>query len=150
RIAGEITLLPGASVYFKGGAVAYSNEAKVTMLGVERALIERRGAVSEEVAVAMAEGIRRLLGTDYAVATTGVAGPGGGSPGKPVGTVWIAVATPAGTVARVFHFSFARERNMGRATMRALEMLLDALPVEARVGAAVGEVDYKSDCHPDD
>ncbi|MDR2414745.1 MAG: CinA family nicotinamide mononucleotide deamidase-related protein [Odoribacteraceae bacterium] len=125
-LAREITLAPGASAYFKGGVVAYSDEVKATLLGVPREVIARDGAVSEAVVAGMAEGVRRLLGTTYAAATSGIAGPGGGSPGKPVGTVWIAVTGPRGTVAREFHFPFTRERNAARAAMKALEMLIVA------------------------
>jgi nicotinamide-nucleotide amidase len=127
NIAHQITLVPGASRYFKGGVVAYDNEVKVGVLGVSREDLDRHGAVSEPVVVQMAEGVRRLLRTDYAVATSGIAGPDGGLPGKPVGTVWIAVATPGGTVARAFHFSVTRERVIARSTMKAIEMVIDAV-----------------------
>ncbi|MDR2129855.1 MAG: CinA family nicotinamide mononucleotide deamidase-related protein [Odoribacteraceae bacterium] len=125
-IAREITRVPGASDCFAGGVVAYSNEVKATLLGVSWEVLARHGAVSEPVVVQMAEGVRRLLKTDYAVATSGIAGPGGAVPGKPVGTTWIAVATPRGTAARLFHFSFTRERNIARAVMKALEMVIEA------------------------
>ncbi|MDR1274528.1 MAG: CinA family nicotinamide mononucleotide deamidase-related protein [Odoribacteraceae bacterium] len=125
-IAHRLTLLPGASAYFKGGVVAYDNEVKIEVLGVSREALERHGAVSEPVVVQMAEGVRRLLRADYAVATSGVAGPEGATPGKPVGAVWIAVATPGGTTARLFHFSATRERNIARAAMKAIEMVVAA------------------------
>ncbi|MDR0766327.1 MAG: CinA family nicotinamide mononucleotide deamidase-related protein [Odoribacteraceae bacterium] len=152
EVAREITLVPGASAYFKGGVVAYSNEVKATLLGVSRESLARHGAVSEAVVTEMADGVRRLTGTGYAVAISGIAGPGGGSPEKPVGTVWIAVATPRGTVARVFHFPFTRERNVARAAMKAIEMAIDAVResvVEAGMPAAIREVDDEADGHPD-
>jgi nicotinamide-nucleotide amidase len=130
EIAHLLTLLPGASAYFKGGVVAYSNEAKANVLGVDREIIALHGAVSRQVVTRMAEGVRRLLGTDYAVATSGIAGPDGATPDKPVGTVWIAVATPVTTTARLFHLSPTRERNIARAAMKAIEMLLDAVSGE--------------------
>lgn len=99
-IASRFTAMPGASAYFLCGVVSYSNEAKIRVLGVDADTIARYGAVSEQVARQMAEGVRRVAGADYAIATTGIAGPTGGSAEKPVGTVWIAVATPAGTVAQ--------------------------------------------------
>lgn len=90
--------MPGASAYFLCGVVAYSNESKNNLLGVDPETIASRGAVSEEVARQMAEGARRITGADYAVATTGIAGPAGGTEQKPVGTVWMAVAGPHRTV----------------------------------------------------
>ena len=94
-IAGRITSVPGASASFEGGVVTYSNRAKTALLGVPAEVIERHGAVSGEVARAMAEGARERLGTDIAVAVTGIAGPAGGSPEKPVGTVFISLAARA-------------------------------------------------------
>lgn len=91
-IAERITDVPGSSDYFNGGVVAYSNEAKASLLGVPAALIEKHGAVSEPVARAMAEGAREKFGSDFAVATTGISGPSGGTPEKPVGLVWIALS----------------------------------------------------------
>ena len=99
-IASRFTAMPGASAYFLCGVVAYSNEAKTKLLGVDPDAIARHGAVSEEVARQMAEGARRTASADYAVATTGIAGPAGGSAEKPVGTVWIAVSSPERTRAR--------------------------------------------------
>lgn len=119
-----ITSVAGSSEYFKGSVIAYSNEVKEKILGVKREDIEREGAVSENVVRQMAEGARRILSVDYAVSTSGIAGPGGGSPEKPVGTVWIAVAGPLGTVARKFVFSFTRERNIAKAAVKGLDMLM--------------------------
>lgn len=124
-IAHLITSVAGSSAYFKGSVVAYANEVKVNVLGVNPEDIAESGAVSEPVVRQMAEGVRRALGTDYAVSTSGIAGPEGGSPEKPVGTVWIGVATPQQTIARKFVFSFTRERNIAKATVKALEMLME-------------------------
>jgi nicotinamide-nucleotide amidase len=97
HLANRITNVPGASAVLLAGVVAYANAAKATLLGVPEALLAEHGAVSEPVARAMAEGARRVTGADYAVSTTGIAGPGGGSEEKPVGTVFIAVSGPHGT-----------------------------------------------------
>lgn len=118
-----ITAVPGSSDYYKGGVVAYSNDIKMKVLGVSAGDLERHGAVSEEVVRQMAEGVKGLAGADYGVSTSGVAGPSGGTPDKPVGTVWIAVAGPDRTVAKKFVFSSVRERNIAKAAMTALEML---------------------------
>ncbi len=123
EIAHLLTSVPGSSDYFKGSVVAYANEVKVNVLGVNPADIEREGVVSEPVVLQMAEGVRRVMGTDYAVATSGVAGPAGGTSEKPVGTVWIGVATPRGCFARKYVFSFTRERNIAKAAAKALELL---------------------------
>ena len=122
-IASRFTALPGASAYFLCGVVSYSNEAKIALLGVDPETLARHGAVSREVAEQMAEGVRRIAGADYAVATTGIAGPTGGSPDKPVGTVWIAVATPEKTIARKMVYGKLREQNIERASASAINML---------------------------
>lgn len=127
-ISARITALAGASEYYMGGVTSYSNEAKVRLLGVSAADIERHGAVSEPVARQMAEGALTRFGTDYAIATTGVAGPGGGTPEKPVGTVWMALAWRTGqgrveTQARLMRFGELREQNIERAATHALNML---------------------------
>lgn len=124
EIAHMITSVPGSSAYFKGAVVSYANEVKIHVLGVSAEDIDREGAVSETVVLQMAEGVRKLLHTDYAVATSGVAGPDGGTPDKPVGTVWIGVATPEKAFARKFVFSFTRERNIAKAAAKALEMVM--------------------------
>lgn len=124
NIAHLITSVAGASAYFLGGVVAYSNEVKKSVLGVCAEDLEKYGAVSEPVAVQMAQGVRRITGAQWAVSTTGVAGPAGGTPEKPVGTVWIGVAGPNGAKAQKFLFSHTRERNIGRASVKALQLLL--------------------------
>lgn len=126
NVAHLITAVPGASRYFLGGVVSYANEVKVHTLGVSAEDLQRHGAVSEPVARQMAEGVRRMTGADWAVSTTGVAGPDGGTKDKPVGTVWIGLAGPQGSWAREFHFSATRERNIAKASVKALEMLLGA------------------------
>lgn len=125
NVAARVVSVAGASACFRGSVVAYANDVKERVLGVSGEDLERHGAVSEPVVRQMAEGAQRLLGADYGVATSGVAGPTGGTPEKPVGTVWIAVASPEGTVAERFVFSFTRERNIDKATMKALGMLLE-------------------------
>ena len=127
NIAHLITQLAGASDYFLGGIVSYANEVKQNVLGVSGADLEKFGAVSETVALQMAQGARRVTGADWAVSTTGIAGPAGGSAEKPVGTVWIGVAGPQGSFARKFVFSSVRERNIGKASAKALELLADAV-----------------------
>jgi nicotinamide-nucleotide amidase len=118
-----LTDVAGSSAYYLGGAVSYANDAKSVMLGVPGELIATHGAVSAEVASAMARGVRERLGASIGVAVTGVAGPGGGSPGKPVGTVWIAVASERGVEAR--HHTLGNERAVvrQRASYIALEMV---------------------------
>lgn len=126
-IASRFTAMPGASAYFRCGVVAYSNEAKHDVLGVDAETIAHCGAVSEEVARQMAEGARRIGGADYAVATTGIAGPAGGSARKPVGTVWIAVATPRHTVAILKQCGTDRGQIIDRASAFAISLLRDEL-----------------------
>jgi nicotinamide-nucleotide amidase len=108
-IGHRLTNVPGSSAYFRGAIAAYANDVKEGLLGVPRASLERAGAVSEEVAAAMAEGARGALGVDVAVATTGVAGPDGGTPEKPVGTVCIGLAAATGTVTRRYQLWGNRE-----------------------------------------
>ena len=126
-IASRFTAMPGASAYFLCGVVSYSNEAKIRVLGVDADTIARYGAVSEQVARQMAEGARRVAGADYAIATTGIAGPTGGSAEKPVGTVWIAVAPPAGTVAQCRQCGTDRGQIIDRASAFAIGLLRDSL-----------------------
>ncbi|MEW6183343.1 MAG: competence/damage-inducible protein A [Bacillota bacterium] len=108
QIASRLTDVPGSSAYFKGGIVAYANAVKESVLGVPAAVLERNGAVSPETAAAMAEGVKRIIGADIGVGVTGIAGPTGATPEKPVGLVYIAVATPAGTGSKRFNFPGGR------------------------------------------
>ena len=123
RISSLITSVPGSSGYFKGAVVAYSNELKLKMLGVDKDLLEKHGAVSEEVVLQMAEGIQKLANTDFGIATSGVAGPGGGTKEKPVGTTWIAVYGPGIHTAKLYNFGEHRGRTIERASLTALNML---------------------------
>lgn len=126
-IAARFTALPGASAYFLCGVVAYANAAKRDVLGVDEGLIARHGAVSESVARAMAEGARRIAQSDYAISTTGIAGPTGGTEEKPVGTVWIAVAGPDGTRTLLKQCGTDRRQIIDRASAFALGLLHDCL-----------------------
>ena len=119
--------MPGSSNYYKGSVVAYSNEVKVQQLGVSEMDIATHGAVSQEIVEQMAQGIRKKLNTHYGIATSGIAGPDGGSPDKPVGTTWIAVASPDKVVSRKFQFGNMREQNINRATQAALTMLIQLI-----------------------
>ena len=129
-IASRFTAMAGSSAYFLAGVVSYSNESKRDILGVNYDDIMRYGAVSEQVARQMAEGARRITGADYAIATTGIAGPSGGSEEKPVGTVWIAVATPTHTIATLRQSGTDRGQIINRASAYAIEMLYKELKKE--------------------
>ena len=122
RLAAALNALPGSSSYYLGSVVAYANDVKQQVLGVEQDTLAQYGAVSEQTVREMAEGVRRLMHTDYAIATSGIAGPDGGTEDKPVGTVWIAWATPEGTVAERFQFGVARLRE--QITQRAVTTAL--------------------------
>ena len=123
-LASLFTQLPGASEYFYGGIVSYDNSVKMNVLGVSKEVLDTYGAVSRECAEQMAAGARRVLGTDYAIATTGIAGPDGGTAEKPAGTVWIAVATPEGITSKKFTFNSTRRNiNIERFAANALNML---------------------------
>lgn len=134
RIGDRLTNVPGSSEYFDRGSVVYSNDSKTAMLGVDPALLERHGAVSAETARAMAAGARRAAGVDIALATTGIAGPGGGTPEKPVGLVWIAVDDARGGAALRFQFGNDRLRTKERTAQAALDLLrrrLSGLPLHS-------------------
>jgi len=126
-IAHRLTNVPGASTPFLGGVVAYSNAVKVALLDVPESTLESFGAVSEPVAKAMAEGARRCFGCDFAVAVTGIAGPGGGTPEKPVGLVYMAVAGPEGVSATKHRFSGERASVKEQTAEAALTMLWEIL-----------------------
>ena len=129
RLAAALNAQPGSSVFYLGSVVAYANEVKEQVLGVEHNTLVEHGAVSEQTVREMAEGIRRLMHTDFAIATSGIAGPDGGTLDKPVGTVWIAWATPEGTVAERFQFGAARLRDQitQRAVTTALVRMIQLL-----------------------
>ena len=126
-IGSRITDIPGSSAYFAGGIMAYAYDAKVRLLGVPWAVLEAHGAVSEPVVRLMAEGARRALSTEVAIAVSGVAGPGGGTPEKPVGTTWIAISTLEGTQARRFVWPHDRIGNKQATAEQALRWLVEVL-----------------------
>ncbi len=127
NIAHEITRVAGSSVYFKGSVVAYSNEVKARVLNVSSETLSGFGAVSRETVLQMVSGVQRLLSSDCAIATSGIAGPGGGSVEKPVGTVWIAVRYGERSEAECFCFEGDREQVIARATQSALLMLIQLM-----------------------
>jgi PncC family amidohydrolase len=131
-VAARITSISGSSEYFQGGIVAYSNEAKASLLGISREILTTKGAVSAECAREMAAGARRVFGADFAVATTGIAGPGGATARKSVGLVYIALADSDGVTVEEFHFPGGRRVVTDAATDAALLMLLRG--VERRLG----------------
>ncbi len=122
-IAHLITQTPGCSAWFRGSVTAYANDLKTSILGVSPATLDHHGAVSRETALGMAQGIRTQTGSDFALATTGIAGPDGGSPEKPVGTVWIAVIGPTKFFCEKYVFGNDRERNIMRASQTSLQLL---------------------------
>ncbi len=122
-----ITEVPGCSAYYKGAVISYANEIKHSLLGVSEKTLLEYGAVSKKVVEEMANGAKERMGSDYAIATSGIAGPEGGSEDKPVGTVWIAVCGKQGIVSEKFNFGNNRERNIIRAANRALMMLREEI-----------------------
>ena len=122
-IAHEITSIPGSSAHFLGSMVTYSNNAKMTILDVKEENLEKYGAVSEQVVREMAEGVRKKLGSDFAIATSGVAGPDGGTEEKPVGTVWVSIAGKNKTLAKQLNLGKSRERNIRISMLTALNWL---------------------------
>jgi len=126
-IAHLITGIAGSSAYFKGSVVAYSNEIKENILGVKPETLEKYGAVSEQTVQEMAEGIIEKFRVDCAIAVSGIAGPDGGNEEKPVGTTWICVQTPSGSITKKFTFGEHRGRNIRRAALAALDLLREQL-----------------------
>ncbi|MBP5641764.1 MAG: CinA family nicotinamide mononucleotide deamidase-related protein [Paludibacteraceae bacterium] len=126
-LASMLARHPGSSQFYWGSVVSYDNSVKANVLGVNKQDLQTYGAVSEQVVRQMADGVRRLCGTDYAIATSGIAGPTGGTADKPVGTVWIAWATPQGTTAECFHLGSLREQVIARTCSKALIGLLHRL-----------------------
>ncbi|MCF2443879.1 competence/damage-inducible protein A [Dyadobacter sp. CY345] len=122
-VANQLTSIPGSSQYFEGSVVSYSNAVKMNVLGVSRDTLENFGAVSEQTAREMAEGARKVLNTTYAISTTGIAGPDGGTPEKPVGTVWIACATPTETVTQLLTLRSIRKVNIELTSSYVLNLL---------------------------
>ncbi|MBA3944683.1 MAG: CinA family protein [Herpetosiphonaceae bacterium] len=125
-VGGTITTIAGSSAYYLGGVISYSNDVKMAQLGVPLEIIMAVGAVSAECAQAMAEGVRTRFGADIAVATTGIAGPGGATPDKPVGLVYVAVATPTGTQSQRCLFTGDRITNQQATVEAALAMIIES------------------------
>jgi len=130
RIAEAIIAVPGASKYFKGGIICYVNEVKENLLGVDHQVLEEKTAVCEEVAQAMVKGACKALNTDYAIAATGVAGPGGGTKEIPVGTIWLACGTPDNIMTCKVEEDHGRDINLAIATNKAIQMFCDFLKAE--------------------
>lgn len=122
-LASRVTSVAGSSAYFEGSIVAYSNSVKTNVLNVEQAVLSNHGAVSEATVKQMALGVKTLLNSDFAISTSGIAGPDGGTEEKPVGTVWIALATPKGVFAQQFQMGAGRERVVKKTVRAALGML---------------------------
>lgn len=132
-IGSLLTDVPGSSAYFMGGIIAYSNQSKIKLLGVHLETLASYGAVSAETAVEMARGARDRFGTDLGVSVTGIAGPGGATPGKPVGTTYIAVVSERGETCQLFTWDGDRFRNKRSAAAAALDLVLSHL-TEAQPG----------------
>lgn len=127
-IGGALTAIPGSSQSYLGGAAPYSNALKISILGVKPQTIKTYGAVSKQTAIEMAQGAQNKFESDLAVSVTGIAGPGGGSPEKPVGTVWIGLASKNGVSATLFEFGdMGRNRVRDNAVLEALKLLKAAL-----------------------
>jgi PncC family amidohydrolase len=127
-IGHRLTNVPGSSEYFLGGIIAYANVIKERVLSVSRQTLDTHGAVSAETAVEMARGARRMLGVDIAISVTGIAGPGGGTPEKPVGLVYIALAAPDFERVEQFVWNQDREGNKWESAEAALRLVLEYLP----------------------
>jgi PncC family amidohydrolase len=125
-----VTNVAGSSVYFLGGMIAYANEAKVHLLGVHQETLDKFGAVSSETVIEMARGVRNTLSADIGISVSGIAGPGGGTPEKPVGTVWIGLSTPKEELARHFHWTGNRLDVKEQSARAALMLLLEYLQKE--------------------
>jgi PncC family amidohydrolase len=145
RIGDALTDVPGSSAYFRGGVVAYADTVKVALLGVPQGVIARHGAVSAQAAGAMASGARDRLGADLAVAVTGIAGPSGGTPGKPVGLTYVAVADAAGVEIRRFGWTGDREANKDASAQAALELLLARVTAISAVAVTTSSAGPEAD-----
>ena len=124
KIAHKITSQAGSSAYFKGGIISYTNDVKENVLGVDSRLLEEKTAVCEEVAIAMVKGALNTLNVDFAISTTGVAGPGGGTHDIPVGTIWIACGNKDNIVTMKLEEDYGRDINLAIATSKALQLFL--------------------------
>ena len=123
-VSHRLTNVPGSSVYFLGGIVAYANQAKMALLGVHQTTLDAKGAVSQETVLEMALGVRRALGADIGVAVSGIAGPGGGTPDKPVGLVWIGLSAADASEAHRFIFQGERLAVKEQSAEAALQMVV--------------------------
>ncbi len=130
KLGDWITEVSGSSDYYLGGVVSYSDDAKVRLLSVDRMILDSKGAVSQEVALQMSDGARRKLGADIGVGITGIAGPTGATPGKPVGLVFIAVSSPKGNICVENHFTGTRHDVKNQSAVKALVMLRDFIHSE--------------------
>jgi len=126
-LGGRITDVPGSSEYFLGGVIAYAYEVKTSVLGVSWDTLNTKGAVSRETVLEMGRGVRKLLKADVAMSVSGIAGPGGGTPEKPVGTTWIGLVTSEGEWGHIFHFTGNRDVIRTAAVDAALNLLLEYL-----------------------
>lgn len=124
RIAESVISVPGASAYFKGGIISYTDDVKEGLLGVDPAVMAEKTAVCEEVAVAMVKGAIKALNVDFAISATGIAGPGGGTPKAPVGTIWLACGNVENIVTLKLEEDFGRDINLAIATSKALQLFL--------------------------
>ena len=127
NIASYITMIPGSSRFFKGGIIAYSNEIKTKLLGVSPKTIDEKGVVSEETVIEMAKGAMKSMNSDCAIATSGIAGPTGGTRDNPVGTIWIAVSTQDQIITLKLEGDEGRQKNIANATQKALKLLRNLL-----------------------
>lgn len=131
-VGGCLTAVPGSSAVFIGGVIAYSNAAKERLLGVPPEILHLRGAVSEETAIAMARGVVKITGSECGVSVTGVAGPGGGTREKPVGTVWFGAVSPRKELSRLGRFDGSRDHVREQSVQAALELVLELVGPEKR------------------
>lgn len=125
NVAAIITAIPGSSRFYKGGVIAYADEIKINLLGVNETILETHGAVSEETVRAMVKGALEAFHTDFAMATSGIAGPSGGTVEKPVGTIWLAAGNREGIITACLSEDDGREKNIQSATKRVLQLLLE-------------------------
>jgi PncC family amidohydrolase len=138
-VSDRITNIPGSSDYYIGGVVSYAYEAKVALLGVSWDTLQTFGAVSRETVLEMARGVRKVLSADISVSISGIAGPGGGLPNKPVGTTWIGISTQNGDWARIFCFDGDRETNKASSADAAMQFVQDYL-----IGSVPLEGDFRA------
>ena len=134
NVAAAITAIPGSSHFYKGGIIAYSDEIKENLLGVSHETLESKGAVSEETVIEMVKGAMKSMNSDCAVATSGIAGPTGGTPDKPIGTIWIAASLKEKVVTLKLEGDEGREKNTANATQKALQLLRKMLQNEENEG----------------